>query len=186
MPDVVVLLRGVNVGGANRLPMPELRVALAQAGFTDPRTYLNSGNVLVGEAALRASGVADGVRAVVRETFDLDVPVVAMTAGDWATIAASSPFDEPDPKRLHVIAFADPITDAGLVEMERLQAASDAKGRRDRVAARGRALYLHTPDGFGTSALARALTSRRAGPLRGGTARNWSTVKALLGLITRS
>lgn len=184
MTACVILLRGVNVGGANRLPMAALRTSLEAAGFAAPQTYLASGNVVVVDPS-RASEIADRVSAVIADAFGLDVPAIAMTAREWTRVVDGLPVDEPDPKRVHAIAFAEPLTMSDLHDLQELQDRVDAKGARDRAVpgVGGRVLYLHTPGGFGSSHLAKALTSRRVGALPRGTGRNWSTVLAIQDLL---
>jgi uncharacterized protein (DUF1697 family) len=74
------------------------------------------------------------------------------------------------------------LDDDGVALVAARQASAAATGSRDTVTVIGRVAYLHTPDGFGTSTLARTLTSGRSNPLADGTARNWATVAALLDL----
>jgi len=181
----VVLLRGVNVGGNNRLPMAELRAALQSEGLHDVRTYIQSGNVVVNAPARDAEAVAAHVRAVIARSFHLDVPVVALSAADLVAAVGANPYtDEPDPKRVHAIFLPYEPTEAMLSAVAHRQAAARAKGGRDTVRVIGRTAYLHTPDGFGASDLAKSLASGRSSPLGDGTARNWATVTTLLEMIT--
>jgi uncharacterized protein (DUF1697 family) len=83
---------------------------------------------------------------------------------------------------VHAIVLPDPPTAGALDLIAARQEAAAAKGSGDSVTVIGRVAYLHTPDGFGTSELARSLTSGRSSPLAHGTARNWATVSALLAL----
>ena len=79
MKRYVALLRGVNVGGKNRISMAELKQGFEALGFTEVRTHLNSGNVVFsGEEGEQAAGI----RAMIRERFGLDVPVLVV-ARDW-------------------------------------------------------------------------------------------------------
>ena len=79
MKRYIALLRGVNVGGKNKISMVELKQGFEALGFTEVRTHLNSGNVVFssddGELAAR-------IQAMIRERFDLDVPVLVV-ARDW-------------------------------------------------------------------------------------------------------
>lgn len=183
MTRFVALLRGVNVGGHNRLPMADLRAALTLDGLDSVRTYIQSGNIVLDSPTDEVEVVAARVRSVIARGFGIDVPVVALTADGLRAIADANPYpDEPDPRRVHAIVLAHPLgTEALGLVAGRLEAVA-AKGSRDTVAVDGRVAYLHTPDGFGTSELARTLTSGRANPLADGTARNWATVTALLAL----
>jgi uncharacterized protein (DUF1697 family) len=179
----VALLRGVNVGGSNRLPMADLRAALTGDGLAAVRTYIQSGNVVLDSRTDDVEVVAARVRSVIARGFGLDIPVVALTAVDLHGLAAANPYPrEPDPRRVHAIVLPHPPTAEMLGQVAARQEAVRAKGSRDTVTVIGRVAYLHTPDGFGTSELAKALTSGRANPLGDGTARNWATVTALLAL----
>ena len=187
MTTFVVLLRGVNVGGRNRLPMDQLRGELTAAGLADVRTYIQSGNVVASAPARDAEAVAAHVRSVIARAFHLDVPAIALTAADLEALAAANPYaDETDPKRVHAIVLPYEPTDAVLHGIAHRQSAAQATGSRDTVSVVGRTAYLHTPDGFGTSRLAAALLSSGSSPLADGTARNWSTITALLGMLAES
>lgn len=180
MNRFVVLLRGINVGGRNRLPMADLRAALTADGLADVRTYIQSGNIVLDAPASSADVVGVRVRATIAREFGLDVPAIALTTRTLAKIVADNPYpDEADHRRLHAIVLPhapDPIAVTWLAER---QAAATAAGSDDRATVIARTAYLHTPAGFGTSALAASLTSGRS-PLADGTARNWATMTTLL------
>src|SRR5688572_27303684 len=89
----IVLLRGVNVSGANRVPMPELKAALARAGYGDVRTYINSGNAVMTGAGRPADVEAD-VEALLATRFKVEVPVLVRTAAQWARLVAANPFPD--------------------------------------------------------------------------------------------
>jgi len=86
----VVLLRGVNLARRNRIAMPELRSALAAAGFGDVSTYLQSGNAVLSS---RASGerVVRDVGAVIRKSFGLDITVIARSVSELSAIVWRNP-----------------------------------------------------------------------------------------------
>lgn len=188
MGTFIALLRGVNVGGKNRLPMAELRAALEADGLERVRTYIQSGNVLVTSSVRDPEAVGARVRAVIARGFALDVPAITLTADQLADLAARSPYlEETDPRRVHAIVLPAPATEADREALAARVAAVRAKGRlgRDAVTVDGRVAYLHTPDGFGTSELAKVVTTGRTAPLAEGTARNWATVTTLLEMCGR-
>src|SRR5258707_764854 len=86
----VVLLRGVNVGGRNKLAMPALRAALAHAGMENVTTYVQSGNVVLDSAA-KPDALARACEAVIAERFGLQVAAVARTRAELAAVVAHDP-----------------------------------------------------------------------------------------------
>lgn len=172
MATHVVLLRGINVGTSNRLAMPELREALEAAGFGNVRTIGQSGNVLVDSLDAGAT-VEAAVAKVIKQSFDLDIPVITRTTSQLAKVVEADPLSDvaKDPKRYQVIFCAGTPTAASL------RALSTGDYDDDRLRVVGREVYTWTPDGIHKSKLLRALTERRLGTT--GTARNWDTVTKL-------
>ncbi len=180
MPTYVALLRGVNVGGNNKIPMAQLRTALEAAGFANVRTYIQSGNVLFDSRKTKPEVLADRVRGVISDTFGFDISTIVVDSAYLASVIAATPYtDEADPRRVHVFFLPAELDAAALAKVAELQDASRAKGARDAMTVDGRVMYLHTPDGFGTSDLAKSLSTKGAGIHRAGTARNWATVTTL-------
>ena len=186
MATHVALLRGINVGGKNKVAMADLRGLVAGLGHTDVSTYIQSGNVLY-SAAPDADGAAMALAMAAAITAKLGVnsPVVVVSADELAGILAANPFpDEPDPRRVHAVVLSEAPGAELTAKLDAAVAQSTAKGARDAVTVVGRTLYLHTPDGFGTSELSatvmRIVSQPRAGVT--GTARNWATMTKLLEL----
>ncbi len=76
----VALIRGINVGGRNKVPMADLRAALEARGFAGVRTFIQSGNVVLAAPGRSEAEVSDVVVDVLRESFDVDTVVVTVTA----------------------------------------------------------------------------------------------------------
>jgi uncharacterized protein (DUF1697 family) len=191
MPTHVALLRGINVGGKNKVAMADLRAVVGELGHTAVSTYINSGNVLF-TASMSAPGPGDDIDAMaqamsaaIAAKLGITTPVVIVPRDELAEILAANPFlAEPDPKRVHAVFLSAPAGPGLLAKIDAAVAAAAAKGARDSVRPAGRALYLHTPDGFGTSDVSAALM-RMVGGLKPpvvGTARNWATATKLLSL----
>ena len=166
----IVLFRGV--GGATKLPVKELQAALTDAGFREVRTYIASGNAVLA-SDLPASKVQAQVAAVASKTLGFDKAVFVRTRRDWAAIIRGNPFRQAVAKPKTVHAF--------LIETKPTQAALSALKARigdgpEEFAIRGKALYLHTPDGFGPSKVPPAVEKALS---RMTTARNWNTVLRL-------
>jgi uncharacterized protein (DUF1697 family) len=167
----VALLRGINVGGRNRVPMAELREELERRFGGPVRTYVQSGNVVLdGEGGVDA--VAQGVREAISERFGLEIRVIVRSADELAAVIARDPLGSvaQEPK-LYQVSFLD--SEPGPEVVERLAGLAAAG---ERLVAGGRELYSWHPDGVARSKLAVALSS----PKLGATARNWRTVTALM------
>ena len=82
--EYVALLRGINVGGNNKVVMSELRAQIAAAGFGHVRTYINSGNLLF-EAEDQASreDVAQAVEDILARHYDFPIRLALLTAQDY-------------------------------------------------------------------------------------------------------
>ncbi|HXL96673.1 MAG TPA: DUF1697 domain-containing protein [Streptosporangiaceae bacterium] len=180
MATHVALLRGINVGGRNKVPMAELRTMVSGLGFADVSTYIQSGNVLFSAAGTDTDEIASAIAAGLTATFCLDVGVVVVTRDELAAVISRNPYpDEANHKCLHTVFMAAEPSRERLDQLAAVQAAvREKKGGRDSLTVIGRVFYLHTPDGFRDSELARALARLTAG----GTARNWATSTKLLEL----
>jgi uncharacterized protein (DUF1697 family) len=189
----VALLRGVNNLGSKKVTMAELRAVVAALGHTDVGTYIQSGNLLFtprptdtcttgqGHTAVLAAeleqAIADGVGVRAR--------AVVLSADELARCVRDNPYpDQANPRLLHAVFLPElpgPGLAAWVADAERHVR---AEGSRDEARVVGRAVYLHTPDGYPRSELRRVL-ARSGGPTSAavaGTARNWATVSRLLEL----
>ena len=181
MPCQIVLLRGINVGAANRIQMPELRTALTAAGCEQVRSYVQSGNIVVRTDA-DGSSLGRLVHDVIFDRFALDIPVVTRTAGELAAIVAGNPFPEAataDPKRLQVTFLSEPLGDDVAERVRGVSSGMFSTGiEAISLSISGQEVYGWHPAGIHASKLARELSDRRLRVTA--TARNWTTVSTLL------
>jgi uncharacterized protein (DUF1697 family) len=174
----VALLRGVNVGGNRKVPMAQLRECLAELGFTDVRTYLQSGNAVFRATSVPTAEVAGRIEESLTRELGFDVPTVVLTGAELAKVVAGNPYPEveSEPTKLVVSFLSGPVA-------PEVAAAFDLSDLPERGQVGDRVVYLHYPDGQGVSKLVPAMLERRLGGVRG-TARNWRTVTELLALET--
>ena len=189
MPTHIALLRGINLGGHKRVAMADLRELVTSLGHQDVSTYIQSGNVLFTTAEGDTDKLARGLEEAIAGRLGIRAGVIVLTRDQLAQVARDNPYSsEPNPKFVHVI-FLPAGQDLALVperadQLAAVQEQAAAKGSPDTVTQVGRAVYLHTPGGFGRSELA-SLLGKAGGPMSAkgaGTARNWATVAKLLGL----
>jgi uncharacterized protein (DUF1697 family) len=181
----VALLRGVNVGGRNRIAMADLRAVVTSLAHTGVTTYIQSGNVVFRTVETDTAALATALERAIAENLGVAPRVVVLSRDELSQVVADNPYPcETNPRHLHA-AFAGEQIDANqLAAIASAQQRASDKGSRDAATVIGRTLYLRTPDGIGRSELAAQL-ARAGGPLAAtgsATVRNWATVMTLLAL----
>ena len=170
----VVLLRGVNVGGAGRLKMAELRAALEAEGATSVATYIQSGNLVLhhdAEGAALNARVAEAVERVA----GFRPAVLSRSAGAFQRLLDGNPFPEvADPKKLYAHLFD------GTAPGDVLDRLAPQARRGETLALREGVLWLDAPEGIGRSALAARIEPALGLPC---TARNLNTMRAIADML---
>jgi uncharacterized protein (DUF1697 family) len=164
------LLRGVNVGGRGKLPMPELVKAFESLGHEHVRSYIQSGNVVFRSTGTDAGKLSDALERMLSETFGLETRVVLRTHAELEAVAAGSPFDE----ALHVVFLDGEPTPAAVATLD------PDRSPGDRFEVAGSEIYLSLANGAGRTKLTLDWLERRLGVA--GTQRNWNTVLKLIEL----
>lgn len=173
MSTYVVLLRGINVGGNKRIKMGDLRNALTTAGIDDPRTILQSGNVVV-ESNADMAALVDIVETTIQSTFGFQSTVIVRTADEIRDLLADHPFTAEqieDPRFAHVGFCRDQPDRDGF---EALQEAHEGPEEMRLV---GRELFVYYPEGSGRSKLTNSVIEKHLGTPT--TSRNWNTVEKI-------
>jgi len=172
----VALLRAINVGGRNRVPMAELRSSLARLGLDDVRTYVQSGNVVFRSRGGTTRDLAHRIEREISKVFGIEVSVILRTPAQLEDVVASNPFleDEADETKLHVVFLDKKPARSAVAGLDENRSPPDA------FTVGGREMYLRLPKGAGRSKLTIDYFERRlAIPA---TARNWKTVTTLLAM----
>ncbi len=172
MTTWIVLLRGINVGGRNVLPMKELVRDLSSLGLDDVRTYIQSGNFICRSSQKDEAALSIEIAETIERRHGFRPQVLVLGVDQLAEAIAANPFPEAegDPKTLHAFFLASVPTAPDL------NALAAAAVPSERFHLTGRVFYLHAPDGIGRSKLA-ARVEKLLGVAV--TARNWRTVKKL-------
>jgi uncharacterized protein (DUF1697 family) len=169
MPNFVALLRGVNVGRANRVPMADLRQLLVGLAFEDVVTLQNSGNAIFRARGRTAARHAAAIAGALAKELQVEVPVVVKSASELAAAVAENPWAAQieNPSRL-LVAF---VQEPGAVQG--LQAIAALVKAPERFHLGSHAAYLDCAEGIIESKAAQALLG---GVGRTATSRNWATV----------
>lgn len=177
MPIHIALLRGINVGGRNRVPMSDLLQMVTDLGFDDARSFLNSGNLLFASDERDGPALAQQLEVATEKRFGFAVSYIVRSAAEWDRIIDRNPFPQEaksDPSHLLVMCLKDSV---GAAKIKALQVAINGP---EKVHADGKQLYLTYPAGIGDSKLTNTVIEQKLGVR--GTARNWNTVLKLAAL----
>jgi uncharacterized protein (DUF1697 family) len=173
----LALLRGINVGGKNKLSMKDLTGMFVAAGCADVRTYIQSGNVLFKAPHTRAVQLPDRIAAAIAKQFGYRTPVALRTTTELADVVAGNPFMKPgaDEDVLHVMFLTSTPTPDLISTLEPSRSPPDA------FVVKGREIYLQLPNGVARSKLTNAYFDSKL--KTASTGRNWRTVIKLLELM---
>ena len=169
----VALLRGVNVGGGNKVPMADLRAIATDLGWQSPRTYIASGNVVF-TASGASHDLAARLRGALAARLGVDVAVMVLSRSTLISALATCPWVVDEGRQVHGFWCEEtPEIDTAR--------ASDLIARTERLEPRGNMVWLYAPDGIGRSALAAKIGS----VIRGTdfTARNLNTWRTLAAMV---
>ena len=172
----VALIRGINVGRAKRVAMADLRALIGNLGYGDPRTLLNSGNVLFDPGREPPGKAAARIEEAMVAKLGVSARVIVLSGADFSTVVEENPLGKraDNPSRL-LVAFLSERKDRA-----RLQPLSRQDWKPEALGLGSRAAYLWCPAGMIDSRLAAAV-GRVLG--EGTTTRNWATVTKIRALL---
>ena len=172
----IALLRGINVGGRNKLPMADLRDLLAEMGLNNVKTYIQSGNVVFQSERTDVAALAQEIGEAIEQRHGFAPRVLLLDAEAVRSAMAANPFPEAEaePKTLHLYFLAEQPENPEVEMLDQLKTESERFQLGDQV------FYLHAPDGIGRSKLAER-AERTLGVAA--TARNWRTVSKVMELV---
>ena len=170
----VALLRAINLAGLNKVSMTDVRELLANLGFSDGRTLLQSGNTVFRCASRSSDQLERRLEKEAPSRLNLRIDFFVRSADEWQQIIADNPFPKEaqrDPGHLIVALLKKPPAEQ---DVKALQAAITG---REVVRGGARHVYIVYPDGIGRSRLTSTMIEKKLGTR--GTARNWNTVLKL-------
>jgi uncharacterized protein (DUF1697 family) len=169
MTTLIALLRGINVGGSNKLPMKDLSALLTEMGLRGVQTYIQSGNAVFRCDVKNKTALAAKISTAIEAQHGFAPQVLLLDAVELQQAIADNPYPEAvaDPKSLSLLFLAEMPQHPNLKALEAL------KTNSERFKLAGKVFYMHAPEGFGRSKLA-AQAEKLLGVAA--SARNWNTV----------
>ncbi|AXC12784.1 hypothetical protein ACPOL_3499 [Acidisarcina polymorpha] len=187
----VALLRGINLGAKNRIPMPELVTLFEQLGYTGVSTFIQSGNVLFTGTASNESELSADISRKIEARWGFRIPVVLRTRKELGTVLANNPFysannsmasaknpldsKDRETRSLHVYFLRDTPADSALASLDATRSAPDT------FVVAGRDIYVNLANTMAKTKLTNAYFDSKLKTIS--TARNWDTVAKLFELL---
>ena len=170
----VALLRGVNVGGKNKIAMVTLAGMFTDFKCRDVATYIQSGNVVFSADAKAVAKVGGFVCASIEKQLGFQTSVIVRSLTDIKRISASNPYK--DVEQSHVMFLADEPSAAQVATLDHSRSAPDE------FTVVGSEIYLYLPNGAGNSKLTVTYFDSKLKTV--GTQRNWRTVQKLRAMMS--
>jgi uncharacterized protein (DUF1697 family) len=173
----LALLRGINVGGKNKLPMKDLVEIFIEAGCADVRTYIQSGNVIFRASPGVSAQLPEEITSLVAKRFGFQTPVILRTAEQLRDVISNNPFRKAGAAEdtLHVMFLADLPSPLSVDNLD------PDRSRPDTFIVRGQEVYLQLSNGVAGTKLSNNYFDSKLTTTS--TGRNWRTVTKLLELM---
>ncbi len=173
----LALLRGINVGGKNKLPMKDLVEIFTAAGCADVRTYIQSGNVLFRASPGSLAQLPNLIVTRITDRFGYRTPVILRTVEQLRDVISNNPFRKAGAPEdsLHVMFLANAPSSRSVENLD------PDRSPPDTFLVRGQEIYLQLPNGAGNSKLTNSYFDSKLSTTS--TSRNWRTVTKLLELM---
>jgi uncharacterized protein (DUF1697 family) len=172
----VALLRGINVGGKHIVPMKQLAQLMLQIACVDPKTYIQSGNVVFKHAEANPKEISRLLSELILQHFTFQPKVMIFPASDFSLFLSTNPFKAvySEAKHVHLFFFEQAPLNPNLTGLAQLKAPSE------QFELQLKAFYLYAPEGVGRSKLAEKVEKYLGVST---TARNLNTVLKLNELV---
>jgi uncharacterized protein (DUF1697 family) len=172
MKKFIILLRGINVSGKNKIPMADLRHLLNDLEFQNVQTYIQSGNIIL-ESDLEKKVICKKIKTGIKEKFGFDVPVLTRTIQEWKNAIENYPFSTENEK-IVAFTFLNQALKETVIEVKNIG--------EDTYKIVSDVVYLYCPSGFGKTKLTNNIIEKKLDVIA--TTRNLRTTLKLLELAT--
>ena len=175
MPVYIAMLRGINVSGHKPVKMEALRASFEASGFSDVKTYVQSGNVVFKAAKSSIPTLMQKISDKILEDFKFSISILIRTPEELAAVIKHNPFAKKagtDEAKLYVTFLSEPAPKETEELLKPLAVAAEE------IHAHGSEIYLYCPNGYGTTKISNTAIEKKLS--RQATTRNWRTVNALV------
>jgi len=177
---LISMLRGVNLGPHNRIKMDALRALYESLKFEDPRSYVQSGNVIFRTKEKNGLQLTKKIQSAIQKKFGCCPEVILRTTDEMRKAIAANPFPDrtkAEPGKVLVTFLAAEPPAGAEANLEKF------KDFPEKLHLKGRELYIYFPNGAGRSKLPWSAVDKLLKVT--GTARNWNSVQAMLAIAEK-
>ncbi len=177
MQTFIAMLRGINVSGSKIIKMEPLRASFTDLGFSNVKTYIQSGNIVFEAPNESAASLSNKIAQRILRDFGFSVPVLLRTSKEMEEIIRRNPLVETpgiDHSKLHVTFLSGTAPKTALEQLQPLAV------KPEMIQIIGREIYLYCPNGYGNTKLNNTAVEKKLS--LGATTRNWTTTKMLLAM----
>jgi uncharacterized protein (DUF1697 family) len=179
MITYITMLRGINVGGAKKVLMKDLAGLYEACGFTNIRTYVQSGNVVFDSVEKKPAAISKTIEEQIEKKYKFHADVIVRTPEDFEKVIAGNPFLKArgaEPNLLYVTLLSD------APDKQAVQDLANVNSGEERHAVKGREIFIFCPGGYGKTKLSNNFFESKL--KRVATTRNWNTVTTLYAMAT--
>lgn len=173
MPKYVAFLRGINVGGNNKIKMESLRETFSALGFQNVKTYINSGNVIFETVKTADAALSRKIEAAIETEFSLKIKVIVRAMEEIRGIIENNPFagQFENDKDLHVLFLGEELPP------EKKELLLSQNNNSETFAVRNREIFCLLRTGVADSLLGKGFVDKKL--KTPATARNWRTIQKI-------
>jgi len=179
MTTYLALLRGINVGGHKKILMADLRELFEDKGFTNVKSYIQSGNVVFNSELESETDLTDKIEKMIEDEFGFQVPVRVRTAVQMQEVIEKLPFTGSDyldeASKIAITFFDREPAESKILELEKYVFAPE------QLIVCGREAFSHCPGGFARTKLTNGLIEKKLGV--SATSRNLKTFMKMMAML---
>jgi len=179
MKKYLAILRGINVGGHNKILMSELITLFKELNFQEVRTYIQSGNVVFNSSGNESNAaLEDKIRHAIETKFNLNIPIFVRSGSELKLIVSTNKFiqnEDITPEKLHVTFLSQKPEESFVDNLKTMEFPPDE------FYVSGQEIYIHCPDKYGETKLSNLFFEKKLKVVA--TTRNWKTVNQLLKML---
>jgi uncharacterized protein (DUF1697 family) len=170
----VALLRGINVGGHNKVPMNDLRILFAELGYQDIITYIQSGNIVFKAEAKDQASIEKAIKQRISEKFSLNIEVIVKSIEELSRILNENPFKETNlatGEKIYLAIFSESPSNDSIKKL------NNVNGKGDKILVDDKTAYILCKKGYSETVYGSNFIEKTLGVIA--TTRNLKTMQKL-------